>query len=84
MAAFARHGATNLASADARAALAIAPTPAEAATLTRARIAAALRRGGRQRNIERLADTLHRASTCARSGPKSKWRQPSRSAAAMP
>jgi type II secretory pathway component PulJ len=61
LAAFARHGATNLASADARAVLAIAPTPAEAATLTRARIAAALRRGGRQRNIERLADTLHRA-----------------------
>jgi transposase len=61
LAAFARHGATNLASADARAVLAIAPTPAQAATLTRARIAAALRRGGRQRNIERLADTLHRA-----------------------
>ena len=52
LAAFTRHGTTNLASPDARAVLAIAPTPAAAATLTRARIAAALRRGGRQRNIE--------------------------------
>jgi hypothetical protein len=38
-----------------------APTPTEAATLARARIAVALRRCGRQRNIESLADTLHRA-----------------------
>jgi hypothetical protein len=59
--AFAAAGVTNLASADARALLAIAPTPAAGATLTCARIACALRRGGRQRNIDRLADKLRHA-----------------------
>jgi transposase len=59
--AFAAASVTNLASADARALLAIAPTPAHGATLTRAQIACALRRGGRQRNINRLADQLHEA-----------------------
>lgn len=44
---------------DARAVLAIAPTPADGARLTRARIGAALRRGGRQRNIESVIDRLH-------------------------
>lgn len=58
--AFAEKGPANLASADARAVLAIAPTPADGARLTRARIAAALRRGGRQRNIAPVTDTLHR------------------------
>jgi Transposase len=38
---------TNLVSAEARAVLAIAPTPAVADTLSKARIAAALRRAGR-------------------------------------
>jgi len=56
--AFAAAGVTNLARADARALLAIAPTPADGAALTQARIAAALRRGGRQRNIDRLASRL--------------------------
>jgi transposase len=51
-------GPANLASADARAVLAIAPTPADGARLSRARIAAALRRGGRQRNVDRVAETL--------------------------
>jgi len=51
----------NLTSADARAVLAIAPTPAAAARLSRARIAAALRRGGRQRGVEDLAEELHEA-----------------------
>ncbi|MDV6278553.1 transposase [Rhodococcus erythropolis] len=55
--AFAEKGPANLASADARAVLAIAPTPADGARLTRARIAAALRRGGRQRNIAPVTDT---------------------------
>lgn len=59
--AFATAGVTNLASSDARAVLAIAPTPALGATLTRTEIADALRRGGRQRNIDRLADKLWQA-----------------------
>lgn len=59
--AFAAAGVTNLASADARAVLAIASTPAAGAKLSRTRIAAALRRGGRQRNIERLADEVRQA-----------------------
>ena len=57
--AFAARGATNLASADARVILAIAPTPATGANLTKARIATALRRGGRQRNIDRIATEIH-------------------------
>jgi transposase len=51
----------NLTSADARAVLAIAPTPAAAAKLSRARIAAALRRGCRQRCIDDLASKLQEA-----------------------
>ena len=50
---------TNLATADARAVLAIAPTPAAAVKLTKARIAAALRRGGRKRGAAKLAERLH-------------------------
>jgi len=46
---------TQLASGDARAVLAIAPSPAEAATVSKARIETALRRGGRQRRITTLA-----------------------------
>lgn len=61
LAAFAGGNATNLASPDARAVLAIAPTPAAAAKLTTARIAAALRRGGRQRGVDQLAARLHKA-----------------------
>jgi transposase len=52
---------TNLTRADARAVLAIAPTPAKATTLSRARIAAALRRAGRSRGIEATAGVLHTA-----------------------
>ncbi|MUN39415.1 IS110 family transposase [Actinomadura litoris] len=52
---------TNLGSRDARAMLAIAPTPAAAAKLSRTRIAAALRRAGRQRGIEQLAEKLYHA-----------------------
>lgn len=52
---------TNLTSREARAVLAIALTPAAAAKLTRARIAAALRRAGRQRGIDVLAGQLHQA-----------------------
>ena len=59
LAAFAGGSATNLATADARAVLAMAPTPAAAAKLTKARLVAALRRGGRQRNLDRLAERLH-------------------------
>ena len=59
--AFTAANTTNLASADARAVLAIAPTPAHAATLTKAKIAAALRRGGRKRGIDHLAATVHQA-----------------------
>lgn len=53
--------ATNLASADARAVLAIASTPAQAAKLSKAHIAAALRRGGRQRGVDELASQLREA-----------------------
>lgn len=55
LATFAGKSATNLARPDARAVLALAPTPAHAAKLTRARVAAALRRAGRQRGIDALA-----------------------------
>jgi hypothetical protein len=46
---------TQLAGGDARAVLAIAPSPAEGLRLARARVEAALRRGGRQRRIGTLA-----------------------------
>ena len=46
---------TQLAGGDARAVLAIAPSPAEAATVSKARIETALRRGGRQRRITTVA-----------------------------
>jgi hypothetical protein len=49
----------NLTTADSRALLAIAPTPEAAAKLTRARIATALRRAGRQRRIDQVAAELH-------------------------
>lgn len=49
---------TNLITPEARAVLAIAPTPAAAAKLTKIRIAAALRRAGRQRSIDRAAGEL--------------------------
>ncbi|KAF0835913.1 IS110 family transposase [Nocardia caishijiensis] len=58
LAAFADKSATNLAKPEVRAILAIAPTPAAAARLTRTRIAAALRRAGRKRGIEALADDI--------------------------
>lgn len=61
LSAFTGGNATNLTSPDARAVLAIAPTPASAARLTKARIAAALRRGGRQRGADQLAARLHEA-----------------------
>lgn len=57
--AFAGSNATNLASKDARAVLAIAATPGRAAKLTKARIVSALRRAGRQRGIDDLAARLH-------------------------
>lgn len=61
LAAFHRSGVTNLAGPEARQVLALAPTPAAGATLTTARIAAALRRAGRQRGITQLAADLHQA-----------------------
>lgn len=51
-------GSANLASADARAVLALAPTPATAASLRHSQIAAALRRGGRQRRIDPTATRI--------------------------
>lgn len=48
-------GQAGLASADARAVLAIAPTPAAAARLRHSQITAALRRGGRRRRIDPTA-----------------------------
>lgn len=58
LAAFADKSATNLAKPEVRAILAIASTPSAAAKLTRARVAAALRRIGRQRGIEAMADDI--------------------------
>jgi transposase len=52
---------TELASGDAVAVLEIAPTPARAKTLSRSKIAGALRRGGRQRNLERRAQDIQQA-----------------------
>lgn len=51
----------DLASGDALAMLAIAPTPAEGRRLSRSKIAAALRRGGRQRRIEERAVEIQQA-----------------------
>ena len=51
----------DLASADALAVLAIAPTPSLGRGLSRPRIAAALRRGGRQRRIEERAIEIQQA-----------------------
>jgi transposase len=53
--AFAGKSATNLATPHVRAVLAIVPTPADAAKLTKARVGAALRRAGRKRGIDKLA-----------------------------
>jgi transposase len=61
LAAFAGGTVTNLAGADARAVLAIAPTPAKGAALSTARIATALRRSGRQRGVEARAQQLREA-----------------------
>lgn len=49
---------TQLAGRDARAVLAIAPSPAEAATLSATRVQTALRRSGRQRRIPTLAASI--------------------------
>jgi transposase len=49
---------SQLASGDARAVLAIAPGPAEGRKVPRARVEAALRRGGRQRRAATLAATI--------------------------
>jgi hypothetical protein len=58
LATFAGASATNLAKPEALAILAIAPTPAHAVRLTKARIAAALRRAGRKRGIDDLATDI--------------------------
>lgn len=52
---------TNLASADARAVLALAPTPAAASCLRHNQITAALRRAGRQRRIDATATRIQQA-----------------------
>jgi transposase len=49
---------TQLASADARAVLAIAPSPAEGVKVSKARVETALRRGGRQRRTTSLAASI--------------------------
>lgn len=52
---------TELATGDALSVLALAPTPELAATLSRSKIAGALRRGGRQRNVEARAEAIQAA-----------------------
>jgi transposase len=49
---------TQLASSDARAVLAIAPSPADGLTVSKSRVETALRRGGRQRRIATLAGSV--------------------------
>ena len=51
----------HLASSEARAVLAVAPTPSSGARLTKTRLVAALRRGGRKRGVEDLAAQLQEA-----------------------
>jgi transposase len=58
LATFASRLPLGIASPEARAVLAIAPTPAAAAKLSATRIAAALRRAGRSRNIEQAAAAI--------------------------
>lgn len=57
--AFAGQPEGGLARRDARAVLAAAPTPAVAATLTRARLRALLTKAGRRRNVDHDVDRLH-------------------------
>ena len=52
---------TNLASAEAREVLRLAPDPAAGAKLSKARIAAVLRRAGRQRGVDGLGDRIQHA-----------------------
>jgi hypothetical protein len=52
---------TQLSSADALAVLKVAPTPELGRRLSRSKIAAALRRGGRQRNVEARAEQIQSA-----------------------
>jgi hypothetical protein len=52
---------TDLASSDALAILEIAPTPELGQGLSRSKIASALRRGGRQRNLERRTEEIQEA-----------------------
>jgi hypothetical protein len=59
---------TDLASADALATLAVAPTPELGRGLSRSKIASALRRGGRQRYIERRAEEIQTALQAERLG----------------
>ena len=61
LATFHRSGVTILASREARQILALAPTPAAGAKLSAAHIATALRRSGRQRGIDALANKIHHA-----------------------
>jgi transposase len=60
---------TDLAHGDALAVLGRAPTPAEAARLSRSAIAAALRRGGRQRNIDTKAEAIQEVLRAERLDP---------------
>lgn len=61
LATFTKRFALGIASPEARAVLAIAPTPAAAAKLSVSRIAAALRRAGRSRNIDQAAAEIKMA-----------------------
>ncbi len=69
---FAVRSATNLAKPEARAVLAIAPTPDQGAKLTKARVSGALRRAGRKRGVDQLAAEIVeglRASQLRQPGP---------------
>lgn len=61
LAVFARRFALGISSPEARAVLAIAPTPGAATKLSVSQIAAALRRGGRSRNIDQAAIKIRTA-----------------------
>jgi hypothetical protein len=61
LAAFTKRFPLGIASPEARAVLAIAPTPAAASRLTVSRITAALRRAGRNRGIDQAAASIKSA-----------------------
>jgi hypothetical protein len=66
----------DLTSGDALAVLKVAPTPTLGAGLSRSKIAAALRRGGRQRRVDQRAEEIQQALRARSSKARPRWPQP--------